>query len=211
MRKHFYDLKKQCPKTQSGIDLTAEVKEYVLKNRTYKTYKPPVLLTISNPTGKQGKKPDVMPGFLYIARLREFVNLDVPVYKVGRTYDMKKRSGQYPKGSEIVSFVTTDKDIISLEKDWIAKCKCHLTHRSDLGREYFEGDVEIIKTLCKYICDGSSNADYESAFSKSKTVPNTRTTQNYDTGGTKLCRRAVLDGQPVDGALDDFRVHDVDV
>ena len=35
MRKHFYALKKPCPKTKNVIDLTNEIKEFVLANRIW--------------------------------------------------------------------------------------------------------------------------------------------------------------------------------
>jgi hypothetical protein len=36
MRKHFYDLKKICPAEENDIELTDEIKEYILTNRKYR-------------------------------------------------------------------------------------------------------------------------------------------------------------------------------
>lgn len=36
IKKHFYDLQKPCPRVSNDIELTDEIKEYVVKNRVYK-------------------------------------------------------------------------------------------------------------------------------------------------------------------------------
>lgn len=53
MRQHFYDVKNECPKTVNDIDLTDEIKEFVLKNRVYHVPKPlPPVQTINNNYGQ---------------------------------------------------------------------------------------------------------------------------------------------------------------
>ena len=48
MYRHFY-FNKKCPATNKDIDLTDDVKQYILNNRIYKNYKPnknPIIKTI---------------------------------------------------------------------------------------------------------------------------------------------------------------------
>lgn len=35
IRRHFYNLKKKCPAIKNNIELTDEIKEYILNNRIY--------------------------------------------------------------------------------------------------------------------------------------------------------------------------------
>ena len=35
IRRHFYNLKKICPAIKNNIELTDEIKEYILNNRIY--------------------------------------------------------------------------------------------------------------------------------------------------------------------------------
>ncbi len=46
IRRHFYNLKKICPATKNNVELTEEIKEYILNNRVYiipKQYKPQII------------------------------------------------------------------------------------------------------------------------------------------------------------------------
>lgn len=83
-------------------------------------------------------------GYLYIIQLREFVKNNEHVYKIGKTKDLFKRFSAYPKQSILMYSVRTDN--IS-DKETLLKnnLKQKLLHRTDLGYEYFEGDINIIK------------------------------------------------------------------
>jgi hypothetical protein len=54
IRRHFYNLKKICPATKNNIELTDEIKEYILNNRIYiipkpqKPEKPTIINNINN-------------------------------------------------------------------------------------------------------------------------------------------------------------------
>lgn len=90
-------------------------------------------------------------GYLYILREREFIKSQEHVYKIGRTnksipFD---RMRNYPKNSSIIAIEKVF-DPIGAEKLFISKldalCASKvLTQREDIGREYYEGDVSIIR------------------------------------------------------------------
>jgi hypothetical protein len=84
-------------------------------------------------------------GYLYIIQLREFVKNNEQVYKIGKTKNIHNRCRNYPKQSILMYSIRTDK--IS-EKETLLKSnlKQKLLQRTDLGYEYFEGDLKTIKS-----------------------------------------------------------------
>jgi coenzyme F420-reducing hydrogenase alpha subunit len=50
MRNHLYNLKKPCPRLANDIELTDEIKEYILANRIYRIPAPASAPTIINNT-----------------------------------------------------------------------------------------------------------------------------------------------------------------
>ena len=86
--------------------------------------------------------------YIYLLREREFIRLNEPTYKIGRTqqnpYD---RFSSYPKGTEIILYIMVD-DSVSLEKQVINTFKKIYEHKKGYGNEYFSGNVsEMIKTI----------------------------------------------------------------
>lgn len=86
--------------------------------------------------------------YIYLLREREFIRLNEPTYKIGRTqqnpYD---RFSSYPKGSEIILFVLVD-DCKTTENKLINIFKKTYIHKKEYGNEYFNGDVkDMIKTI----------------------------------------------------------------
>lgn len=78
-------------------------------------------------------------------RLREFIKTREQVFKVGRTVDIARRLREYPKDSRLLLSVHV-RDVKSAERDVMRRLKNNFQGRSDIGKEYFEGDA------CK-ICD----------------------------------------------------------
>lgn len=90
--------------------------------------------------------------YIYLLREREFIRLNEPTYKIGRTqqnpYD---RFSSYPKGTEIILYIMVDESI-SLEKQVINTFKKIYEHKKGYGNEYFSGNVsEMIKTIYSVI------------------------------------------------------------
>lgn len=94
----------------------------------------------------------IMEGHLYIIHLREFVNLQSPVYKVGRTSDILRRYSQYPKHSRLL-YLLPCTDCVKYEKLVLDSLRCsHIKTRIDIGSEYFEGDLlDIISIMSRVV------------------------------------------------------------
>ena len=95
--------------------------------------------------------------YIYLIRTREFIQLNQPVYKIGRTKQPNfNRLKQYPKGSEVIDWLSCFNCIIT-EKILIKEFKQHFKHRPDLGNEYFEGNVIDMSNLLTNIRKNSFN------------------------------------------------------
>lgn len=99
-----------------------------------------------------------MSGYIYIFHIREFFTQNIPVYKIGRAIDIFQRKNGYPKGSKLL-FCMEVSDMILIERELIDKLKQCCIQRTDLGREYFEGDINTIKQELMNICMISLSTD----------------------------------------------------
>lgn len=86
----------------------------------------------------------------YIIIEREFLVSDQDVYKIGHTKDIKQRITQYPKGSEIL-WVSYSPYMILAENTAVKVFSIIFKHRSDLGREYFQGNLVSMMEMFKCI------------------------------------------------------------
>ena len=88
-------------------------------------------------------------GVIYLLKTRESIRMNEDVYKIGRTKNMKNRLQQYPKGSE---FITTMKvnDQRMCERVLLYTFKDKFKQREDMGNEYFEGNLDQMKSV---LCD----------------------------------------------------------
>jgi hypothetical protein len=93
--------------------------------------------------------------YIYIIREREFRRMKEPVWKPGRTEHetIQKRFGQYPNGSELI-FAARVSDAVAAEKDLMQLLVAHrsLIHRKDIGREYFEGELDVVYGIASMVC-----------------------------------------------------------
>lgn len=92
---------------------------------------------------------------IYLIHEREFINKNVFIIKLGRTNSIIKRYPQYPKGSRLIfALYTNSKDLVQVENALLHKFRDVFKARTDIGKEYFEGDVDeminIIVTHIKY-------------------------------------------------------------
>jgi hypothetical protein len=97
-------------------------------------------------------------GHIYVARLREHENSNEQIYKIGMTQQgvnkqngkMKRLSG-YPKGTKVYELLEVD-NCRCVEDDIIRKLKELTTQRTDLGHEYFEGELYKVLFVTRIIC-----------------------------------------------------------
>jgi hypothetical protein len=78
--------------------------------------------------------------YIYLLQTREFINSNLPVYKVGKTKQINNlRFISYPKGSILMGQLRC-KDCNACEKQILTLFDNKYKNRQDLGREYYEGE-----------------------------------------------------------------------
>lgn len=97
---------------------------------------------------------------IYLLQTREFIQLNQPVYKMGRTdQPLEKRLKGYPKGSKVL-YSDVCCHTVNTETIILRYFRTEFIHRKDIGKEYFEGDpnkmIEIIRYFCKNYIDLSN-------------------------------------------------------
>lgn len=96
--------------------------------------------------------------YIYLIREREFLLLNQPIYKIGRSEQhanrvIKRIATGYKKGSEIVLVLHTPltmyKDVESVLKHMF----CDRFKKHDDGTEYFEGDpIQMMRIINDVVC-----------------------------------------------------------
>jgi hypothetical protein len=87
--------------------------------------------------------------YVYVIEEREFVKSGEQVYKVGRSANILKRMAQYPNGSQVRMVINVN-DSVKAEQEILSQLKKYgdITHRKDIGAEYFQGHLcFIINTM----------------------------------------------------------------
>lgn len=91
--------------------------------------------------------------WIYLLQLREHVNINANIYKIGRTTQKQfKRFGQYPKGS-IILLHRICNDCRIMEKEIFQKFKQLFKHEDQCGKEYFSGSSKEMIKLINSILD----------------------------------------------------------
>jgi hypothetical protein len=111
-----------------------------------------------------------MSGTIYIIWVREFLRLNEPIYKLGRTENIINRVMQYPKGSRLLCSIYCD-DEKKIETLLKRKFNIEFKARPDFGAEYFEGNInKMIEIIYKYVLQNSNN-DLDNMDNISITLP----------------------------------------
>ena len=84
------------------------------------------------------------PGFIYLICEREFIKTNEKIYKIGKTINIKNRMPSYPKDSLLYLCFYCDKNIDTIEKNLISSFNLLFLKRTDIGAEYYEGDVKLM-------------------------------------------------------------------
>ncbi len=88
-------------------------------------------------------------GILYIVQEREFIRLNEPTYKIGRTkIDSDKILNNYSRGSKLC-FKNKVKNHQDFEKYLISKFKKKFEHKKVYGNKYFSGDLKKMKKVIR--------------------------------------------------------------
>jgi hypothetical protein len=94
---------------------------------------------------------DEKSGHIYMIREREFLKTAEPIYKIGKTTNIKSRMPSYPKNSRLYLcfFCSTNIDVV--ERHLIKLFDERFVKRTDIGAEYYQGDViEMLRILVSY-------------------------------------------------------------
>ena len=114
-----------------------------------------------------------MHSYIYLLREREFFRLNEDIYKIGKTeQEPNNRLAGYPKGTEVVLFMNT-RDCHTKEGAIIDIFKKIFIQRTDVGKEYFEGNRDyMVEIICDVINVNNNNPN------------NKMVTNNYKLNGT---------------------------
>ena len=83
-----------------------------------------------------------MLNYIYLLQLREHVNTNEQVYKIGMTTQKNlNRFSQYPKGSALLH-QTICNNCKNIEMKLIKNFRDIFIKREDIGSEYFEGNYK---------------------------------------------------------------------
>lgn len=94
---------------------------------------------------------DYETDYIYLIKERSFVLTNQNIFKIGRTtLSNLKRFNRYPKGYKIV-FLISCTNSLKLENILINIFKEKYIHKTDYGREYFQGDKN--KMINDIICN----------------------------------------------------------
>ncbi len=84
--------------------------------------------------------------YVYFIHEREFLQAKKPVYKLGKTTQWNcRRLQDYPKDSALI-LVWRVPDCHATERALIAEFDARYKKRADIGAEYYEGDVNKMKS-----------------------------------------------------------------
>ncbi len=84
--------------------------------------------------------------YVYFIHEREFLNVKKPIYKLGKTTQWNcRRLKDYPKDSALI-LVWRVPNCHTVERALISEFDKRYIKRSDIGSEYYEGDVNKMKT-----------------------------------------------------------------
>lgn len=82
--------------------------------------------------------------YIYLLIEREFIALNKPIYKIGRTkQDHNKRIESYPKGSRLLLQMFCN-DCIEIEAKLLRWFRIKYKSHKEIGSEYFEGDYRLM-------------------------------------------------------------------
>jgi hypothetical protein len=90
--------------------------------------------------------------YVYLIREREHVRLNENTYKIGKTTQTpNQRLSGYPKYTEILLFESVD-DCTNAENIIIKRFDETFHNQTQYGREYYKGDVGLMKLMMHNIC-----------------------------------------------------------
>jgi hypothetical protein len=154
IKDHLFKRVKSCPalSLEKNIELTDEIKKYILDNRVY--HPPKLDVTKEKNTIITLPKNDYLH-YIYLIRCKENVRHNENIYKIGKTITKEltinlKRLTSYGKGTELL-FIRQCKNCDIMEKKILKEFNKKFT-KYELGNEYFIGDYDnMIDIIFEFI------------------------------------------------------------
>ncbi len=85
--------------------------------------------------------------YVYLIQEREFIKTQEPIYKIGMTKRTpSERLAGYPKCTKIIYFFEVT-NCLRMEQFLIKKFDENFHQCDDIGREYYEGDINVMKYI----------------------------------------------------------------
>ena len=104
--------------------------------------------------------PKTPKSYVYHIREREHIRMEEEVYKLGKTtQEPNSRLAGYPKDSEVVLYMDV-LDCHKTEKTLMTEFDERFTSRRDVGREYYEGDLNHMKRTFMDVASAEYQGDY---------------------------------------------------
>ncbi len=173
IKDHLFNRKNECPAIENNIELTIDIKNYILKNKIYKAPK------IIREEKLLKEKIDIikLPNnnylhYIYLIRCKENVRHNENIYKVGKTISKEltinlKRLTGYGIGTELI-LIRQCKNSDTIENTILEEFNKKFT-KYELGREYFIGDFnDMIDIICSIISKEYSDFKKYEEFLKQK-------------------------------------------
>lgn len=95
--------------------------------------------------------------YIYLLREREFVSMNAPIYKIGRSVNWLNRMNSYPKGSEVYLIIPVDNSLwyenklLEIFEEHYERATINNDGVNFIGNEYFVGNLDemiyIIQTF----------------------------------------------------------------
>ena len=111
---------------------------------------------------KKVNSPKIPRSYVYLIREREHIRLKEEIYKLGKTtQEPNSRLAGYPKDSQVVLYMDVP-DCHKTEKTLRREFDERFTNRRDIGREYYEGDLNHMKRTFMDVASAEFQGDYTS-------------------------------------------------
>lgn len=115
---------------------------------------------------------DTNNNYCYLIQEREFIKTGEPIYKIGKTSQgYSKRVSQYPKNSVVVA-ITKVNDCNISEKNIIKCFNLKFKRRTDIGLEYYEGDIDVMLDEFNKIVSNISKNSYNNTNNSNNNIIN---------------------------------------
>lgn len=92
--------------------------------------------------------------YIYLIHEREFIKTNEPIYKIGKTTRGYDRIKEYPKSSQMKLMLHCPNNLDSTETLLKKELNNRFIRRTDIGSEYFEGDVDDMICYIQNIVHG---------------------------------------------------------